>query len=39
LCGKILEECGKKTYLLGVEAGDTDFGGDYQKMCSEAPIS
>jgi hydrogenase 3 maturation protease len=26
LCGKILEECGKKTYLLGVEAGDTDFG-------------
>ena len=26
LCGKILEESGKKTYLLGVEAGDTDFG-------------
>jgi hydrogenase maturation protease len=26
LCGKILEESGKKTYLLGVEAADTDFG-------------
>ncbi len=26
LCGKILEECGKKTYLLGVEARDTDYG-------------
>jgi hydrogenase 3 maturation protease len=26
LCGKILEESGKKTYLLGIEAADTDFG-------------
>jgi hydrogenase 3 maturation protease len=26
LCGKILEESGKKTYLLGIEAADTEFG-------------
>ena len=26
LCGKILEDSGKKTYLLGIEAADTDFG-------------
>jgi hydrogenase 3 maturation protease len=36
LCGKIFEEHGKETYLLGIVAGDIDFGEGMTKAVKES---